>query len=476
MVDQTLWYRSLVWKLLLLLLLIGLLPLFFFADTVINPVEDYFMSQREQDLLRTANITAHRVLTGNYISNPDLRHRFRISMEQRSLEEGVRILILDTKGVVLIDTSRLQENNTLLIPEVINVFRDGYPSSHIQPDGINRYTAVSIIDENLELIGVVLLVSSVQDINDLIEIISGRTGLLNLATAGFALLSAIFVSYLVISPLKRLLNVVEKMSAGHLGQRVKITGNNEFSQLCKAFNNMNEKLERVEKTREEFVSNVSHELKTPLSSIKVLSESILTQENVSESTYREFLNDINSEVNRMDRIINDLLTLVKLDQTTSFLNMASFNISAMTDDIIKRLKPLADLKEINLTKIGRQNIRIIGDEMKLTLAISNLVENSIKYTMRGGKINISLNTDNQYVYIAVQDTGIGISPDEQSKIFDRFYRVDKTRDRDTGGTGLGLSITHTTILLHKGSIKVDSREGKGAVFTVRLPIETWEAV
>ena len=463
------WYRSLIWKLLITLIIIGFVPVFFFADTTINSVENYFMEQRQGELIRIANITADRVFRGNYLLELDLIEDLRQAMFERSREENVRLIILDINALVLADSGGIEEGNTLIVQEVLSVLQNFSPASNIQANSITRHTAVPINDEESNLIGVALLVSSVQDINDLVDLVSTQTEMLNIITAGFAGASAIFVSYLILNPLKRLLKAVERMGEGDLNQRVKVTGHDEFSRLCRAFNNMNDKLEQVEKTREEFVSNVSHELKTPLSSIKVLSESILFQENVPKSTYREFLQDINSEVGRMDRIINDLLTLVKLDQTTAFINITDVNINEMIGDIIKRLKPIAKLKDITITGEYTKEVTLKGDEMKLALAISNLVENAIKYTPSGGSVTIITTADHQHAFITVKDTGIGIADEEQNKIFARFYRVDKTRDRDTGGTGLGLSITHTTVLLHKGSIRVSSKRNEGTSFIVRLP-------
>ena len=234
---------------------------------------------------------------------------------------------------------------------------------------------------------------------------------------------------------------------------------------------MTDRLEQIENAREEFVSNVSHELKTPLSSIKVLSESILNEKDTPLEVCREFLGDINSEIDRMTHIVNDLLTLVKLDKKRFPLNMSKINLRQTLENITKRLLPLAHKKNITLELKCDKNIFLTGDEVKLSLAISNLIDNGIKYTQSGGKVKINAYSDKNFVYINIQDNGIGINIDEQDKVFERFYRVDKTRDRETGGTGLGLSITHSTINMHNGEIKLESAEGIGTTFYITLPIE-----
>ena len=470
MTIKTEWYRSLLWKLMFPITIISFVPIFIFGATTITSVEDYFMVQRQNRLIWVGSITSDRVFRGNYLFDPATRPAFEQAMHARSQEENVRILILDTMATVVLDTGGIEQGNTLLAPEVISILQYRTPLSVIQPNGTIRYTAVPITNEINHLIGVTLLVSSVQDINDLVDIVSTQMGLLNLATAIFAVASAFFVSYVILSPLKRLLRAVQRMSDGHLDQRVKITGNDEFSRLCHAFNEMNEKLQKTAKTREEFVSNVSHELKTPISSMKVLGESILTQEDIPQNIYHEFLQDIVSEVDRMDLIINDLLTLVRLDQTDDFINVADISLNQLCHNLVKSLTPLAKNKLISLSIEDKRYISIKGDELKLTLAISNIIENGIKYTPEGGSVNVTVSADSDDALIIVRDTGIGIAEDEFKKIFTRFYRTDQTRDRSTGGTGLGLSITHTTVLLHNGSVQVRSKKDVGSTFIVRIPL------
>jgi signal transduction histidine kinase len=278
------------------------------------------------------------------------------------------------------------------------------------------------------------------------------------------------VSQVLIDPLSSISDVVQKMSDGHLDRRIDIRGYDEYAKLAHAFNEMAEKLEMVDKTRQEFVSNVSHELKTPLSSIKVLSESILLQKDVPVEMHREFLQDINSEIDRMATVINDLLQLVKLDEGELGLKVMPININSMVTDILKRLSPLAEQKNIKLLIEEPREVVADVDEVKLSSAISNLVDNAIKYTCEEGEVKITVDADHQNVFISIVDNGIGINEADQGKIFERFYRVDKTRDRETGGTGLGLSITMATLRLHNGSIRVTSKENEGSTFIVRIPI------
>ena len=244
----------------------------------------------------------------------------------------------------------------------------------------------------------------------------------------------------------------------------------EIREIADDFNNIMDRANETDQSRAEFVSNVSHELKTPITSIKVLAESLNTQENVPLEVYQEFMQDIVSEIDRESKIIEDLLTLVRMDKSAATLNISSVNMNELLEMTLKRLKPLAQKKNIELLFESFRPVVAQIDEVKMTQVISNLVENSIKYNVEDGWVHVSLNADYQYFYIRVEDSGIGIPEESINKIFERFYRVDKARSRETGGTGLGLAIVKNIILMHHGTIKVHSEENIGTTFTMRIPL------
>ena len=218
------------------------------------------------------------------------------------------------------------------------------------------------------------------------------------------------------------------------------------------------------------MSNVSHELKTPLTSMKVLADSLIVQEDAPVELYREFMNDIGNEIDRETKIINDLLSLVKMDRSAADLNISSVNVNELLELILKRLRPIAQKRRIELVLESFRPVSAKVDEVKLTLAITNLVENGIKYNKTDGWVHITLNADHQYFYVKVEDSGIGIPEDALEHIYERFYRVDKSHSREIGGTGLGLAIARNAILMHRGAVKVFSTEGEGTVFNVRIPL------
>lgn len=224
------------------------------------------------------------------------------------------------------------------------------------------------------------------------------------------------------------------------------------------------------KLRQEFTANVSHELKTPLTSMKVLADSLVGQQGVPEELYQEFMGDITAEIDRESKIITDLLSLVKMDKKAADVNITHMDINQLLEDILKRLRPIADKRNIDLILDCFRPVEADVDEVKFTLAISNLVENGIKYNVDDGWVRVSLDADHKYFYVTVADSGMGIPEDSIERIFERFYRVDKSHSKEIGGTGLGLAITKSSIAMHHGVIKVFSREGEGTTFSVRIPL------
>jgi signal transduction histidine kinase len=228
----------------------------------------------------------------------------------------------------------------------------------------------------------------------------------------------------------------------------------------------------MDDSRQEFVSNVSHELKTPLTSMKVLADSINSMPDAPIELYQEFMGDIGTEIERETKIINDLLALVKMDKSAADVNITSVNINELLEQILKRLQPIADKQQVELVLESFRPVTAEVDELKITLAITNLIENGIKYNRTDGTgwVHVTLNADHQYFYLKVEDSGIGIPEASLEQIYERFYRVDKSHSSGISGTGLGLAITRSCVLMHRGAIKVHSVEGEGTTFDVRIPL------
>ena len=285
----------------------------------------------------------------------------------------------------------------------------------------------------------------------------------------FALILA-FIMILLVRPFKKAMESIEDIANGYTGGRVSGKGCSEVKKFADIFNTIMDKSNSLDESRQEFVSNVSHELKTPITSIKVLADSLNMQPDAPVELYREFMQDITKEIDRESKIIEDLLSIVRLDKSAGNLNISSVNINELIEVVLKRLKPLAEKKNVEVLFESFRPVVAEVDEVKITQVVSNLVENAIKYNINDGWVHVSLNADYQYLYIRVEDSGIGIPEQSQDMVFDRFYRVDKARSRETGGTGLGLAIVQQIVVLHHGTIKLYSEDGNGTTFTVRIPL------
>ena len=462
--------RSVKFQMLITYLIIGIIPLLFFSFNTTKTLQEYFEDNNEKEVLYQANKIAGNIQKADYLNDKSKQEQFWQDLDDKSVEENCRIIVVDKNGYAVADTNGVVTGRMFIVPEIL-VALAGRDEANLRKDEEAIYASAYIEDFNSNKIGAVLVVSSFSEVTALIGEISQKWIIVTFFIIIIVIALVIFMSQIIFGPLKNVLATIKKISAGQLHQRIEIKGKNEFTELGEAVNTMTKRLEEVDQSRQEFVSNVSHELKTPLSSIKVLSESLLLQENVPAEMYKEFLQDISSEIDRMTDIVNDLLALVRNDPNESKLNITDIDANKMLRDIVRRLSPLATDKEIDLSFQATKDVVLKGDEVKLSLAISNLVDNGIKYTPQGGIVKVLLDADNKDCFITVQDSGIGISEEEQSKVFERFYRVDKTRDRETGGTGLGLAITHSVIMLHNGSVKIISGENEGATFIVRLPLE-----
>ena len=264
------------------------------------------------------------------------------------------------------------------------------------------------------------------------------------------------------------------MSKGDFSARVKVRGSGEMKQLARAFNSMSEKLETLDQSRNQFVSNASHELKTPLATMKIMIESLIYQPDMDKNLRTEFMTDINNEIDRLSAIVSDLLTLVQMDSHNEKLTRENLSIAQLVKENAHRLQPIANQKGQKIVLQLQDSCDIYADKSKLNQVIYNLMENAVKYNVPGGSVLVSAKNEDDKVLLTVADTGIGIPEADRLNIFGRFYRVDKARSRASGGSGLGLSIVHDAVLAHGGTIAVGQNKPQGSVFVVSFPRPTSE--
>lgn len=438
--------------------------------------EDYLVNIRVRDQLKNTNNVAVNIAP--YLSSANASKMYELA-EESSKDFGGRVLILNKSGIVQIDSFSMLNGQKLDHREISDVLlgpRDTSYGFHNIDDGTGEpfyavYYAAAVVYDS-ETIGAVLFSDDIQDIVDITQDFIQVLIMVSIAASlVFAIVSIILSGYIT-RPINDLKAVALSISRGNLHQRISVSGKNEMAALAGTFNTMSEKLENMDQKRSEFVSNASHELKTPLSSMKILIESLLYQDGVDEKIYKEFLSDINNEIDRLTQVISGLLTLAKTDSETQALNIDKILLSELVFKSVTALKPIANEKHISLSYTVSNDLEIECDALKVMQAVMNLVENAIKYSDPGGSVQVTLHKSGTNAAISVRDNGSGIPEKDIPYLFDRFYRVDKARARGTGGSGLGLHIAQKIALLHGGSIDVQSEEGKGSTFTLYLPIKS----
>lgn len=380
-----------------------------------------------------------------------------------------RIQVIDQDFKIITDTYQINKGKICISKYVVDCFL-GQSSASVDEDNQCIIMTQPIRNEEGKVVYVLAAFSSISDIYAAMESIQVYGASVIVIALAVILFFAIFLSYTTAKPFKKINEVIARIDKGHLTDEIQMKGSSEVRTISASFNKMLERINQLENSRQLFVSNVSHELKTPMTSMKVLADSLLAQDNVPNEMYREFMMDLSNEINRENVIITDLLTLVKLDNPDMSMNITQTNINGMVESVLRMVRPLARQKNIELVLESYRPILAEVDEVKLSMAISNLVENGIKYNKQDGYVHVSLNADRTYFYVKVKDNGKGIPADSLPRIFDRFYRVDKARDRATGGSGLGLAITRSIVLAHNGDIRVYSEEGKGTIFNMQIPL------
>ena len=441
----------------IMILAASVVPLLAVRGIVVNSFLERQIKQLETKLLNTGNILSADIGKSGYFDR-QYDDRINAQVEQLSYMYSGRIVVVASNYNVVKDTYVDQENKTLVSYEVNQAFHGIVTSSYDSKYGIIEITQPIYSSNGNNIIGVLMFAVPDTSIRENVRYIERF------------ITSAIDVTF-TIMVLVALAEAIHGMTSGYMDKRLdEDKGLGEVCLISTEVNKLLERLKTLDDSRQEFVSNVSHELKTPITSIKVLADSLNTQQDVPNELYKEFMHDIVEEIDRESQIINDLLSLVRMDKTAAGLNLAPQNINELVEHVLRRLKPIAEEKNIELVLESFRPVVAEIDEVKITQVVTNLVENGIKYNVANGWVRVSVNADHKFFYLTVADSGIGIPDNCRDKIFERFYRVDKARSRQTGGTGLGLAITKTVVLMHKGAIRVYSKEGEGSTFTVRIPL------
>lgn len=386
-------------------------------------------------------------------------------------ETGIsRILVTDAAGCILYDTRETDSalGRYAFYTEIVQALR-GYDVFYSEFAGsafISR--AASPVIYRSQTIGAVYAYEYDKEQAAILESLQITLLTISAMVLVFAVLLGMILSRVLTHRFGILADAMKKMRAGSYSHRAEVGGHDEIAELASEFNSLADRLQTTEDARRRFVSDASHELKTPLAGIRLLSDSILQTENMDAGTVREFVGDIGHEAERLTRITENLLRLTRLDSEIAEKPVPTA-ITPVIERAVRMLRLVAEERKVALSyRIDREGV-VLANEDDLHQIVYNLAENAIKYNRAEGYVRIELSGGETECVLTVTDNGIGIPEEDLPRIFDRFYRVDKMRSRAYGGTGLGLSIVSDTVRRCGGRIKAERREGGGSVFTVCLP-------
>ena len=467
--------RSLKTYIFVLMLVIGIVPSIILRSGILESYEERAVSLRATDVYTQYMIIANHLLNYNYLQDTT-SEVINAELEQMSNLYDGRVLIINGNFRIVKDTYGISEGKTVISEEVIKCFKGESTTRHDSTNGYIEMT-IPIVEqvekddkETSQVRGMILASASTDSIVTTLDIMKRKALILEIVMA-IVIVGGVFVfSHILIRPFSRVTQAINEVKDGFTDEPISVPDYIETEHIVDAFNQLLARMKVINDSRQEFVANVSHELKTPMTSIKVLADSLNQQPDAPVELYREFMQDITEEIERENKIINDLLALVKMDKTEAKMDISTVDINQLLETTLKRLRPIARKRDVEVVFESIRPVTAEVDEVKISHIFTNLVENAIKYNKEHGWVKVLLDADHQFFTVEISDSGIGIPEGDYEHIFERFYRVDKSHSREIGGTGLGLSITRNAVLLHRGPIKVSSVEGEGTCFTVKIPL------
>ena len=357
-----------------------------------------------------------------------------------------RILVTDSAGKVLYDT---RETNDALgeysfYTEIVQALLGNDVFSSSYRDGAFRSRAASPVLYQNQIIGAVYAYEYDTEQAALLEGLQGNLLRLSAGIAVVVLCLSGLLSRALTRKIGQLLTAIREVREGAYSHRAEVPGRDEIAQLAQEFNSLTDRLQTTENARRRFVSDASHELKTPLAAIRLLTDSILQTENIDRETAREFVTDIGQEAERLSRITEDLLRLTRLDSNV-LERPVVVDALPVLEQVMRMMSLVAQEKGTELTYRAEGTCTMLATRDEIHQIIYNLTDNAVKYTPPGSTVQVSLFREGDQVVLTVEDNGAGIPEEDLPRIFERFYRVDKARSRAAGGTGLGLAIVRDTV-------------------------------
>lgn len=430
-----------------------------------------FYQSKETSMIEKCQLASDEIATLEVL-NPTTVAGIISQMESLKI---TRLLVTDPSGVALYDSDGTATGSYVLLPEIVQAMDPSVPEgndvfSWFYHDGVMDSRAATPIICYGTLAGCVYMTEQDTSLGVLISSLQSTLLRITLFLELVVILFTLVFSNTFSRRLNRIMTSMRIIQEGNYSHKVTMDGNDELTILGNEFNDLTERLQTSEQKRSRFVSDASHELKTPLASIKLLADSIL-QNDMDTDTVREFVEDIGNEAERLNRMTEKLLSLTRAEGTAgeSATESEIIYMAPTVRRVARMLQQNADKAGITFHLELEDDIPILILEDDLYQIVFNLMENGIKYNVSGGSLTVRLRREEDNAYLEVSDTGMGIPEEAIGHIFERFYRVDKARSRQTGGSGLGLSIVRTIVRRNRGEIQIQSQVGKGTTFTVSFP-------
>lgn len=447
-----------------------LISMILLSTYILGALTDSLYNTERVNLYTKANIIS------DLVTLPDtITAEIGEGIKQSLSGSNMRSIIVRPDFRVCFDTNEESDvmGKIIIREAVIKCMTEGEQAHAINKSNSDMTTmsvAVPLISGN-ETVGCVYLVQSLYDTDMTIANIRNNLVLFAIIISVLVAMLSLVLSLMTTAPIDNFISVAKEFSKGNFNVKAKEKGPLELIEMAKALNYMSTQLDEVEQNRKKFVSDVSHELKTPLATIKLICDSIVTTDNPNPEMIQDFLGDMSDEVDRLTRIVERLLTLTKMDSNQSNLSATPVDFVVMLNAIIRKLTPNAETKNIVLYSDYQVEALapMLLDYDKIWEAIYNIVDNAIKYTPEGGYVKLGLELTGKTVSVKITDNGPGIPDENKDKIFERFYRLDDSRARETGGTGLGLAIAKEAVVLHGGELYVENAPEGGSIFVINIP-------
>ena len=445
-----------------------IIALLIFLNTYpVIATRDMVVSAKKESMTNQASIMSSSLSALNRLTTESTTQ----VMELLGISAYNRVIVTDAGGMILYDSSQVNPcvGKYALFPELYSAL-EGKKAFYSRYEDDAFMSRISLPVRNSgEITGAVYLYEYDSDQSALISSIRERLLSISCMVGALAVMAVMVFSRSLRRRLIELVNAMHTVAGGNFSYRMEVKGHDELSELTNEFNNLVIRLDSTEEMRRRFVSDASHELKTPLAAIRLLSDSIVQSGGMDMETVMEFVTDIGNEADRLQRITEKLLSLTRLENVKQ-PRSGAVDVKEVAGRTLRLLEPLAKKRDVSLEYNLSDGCIILANEDILYQIIFNLVENGIKYNVKDGMVRLLAYLKGQSVIIIVDDTGIGIPEEDMPEIFGRFYRVDKARSREAGGSGLGLSIVHDAVVSYGGDITVEGRKPHGTRFTVTFPL------